>query len=101
MQAKGKPATPPRGARIPGQKVDVKSLKRLVSYMAKHKITLIVVAICIILSSITTVASSVFLQVLIDDYIVPILGSPNPVFTGLLRLILIMCAVFSVGIFSG
>ncbi|MEE1124760.1 MAG: ABC transporter ATP-binding protein [Acutalibacteraceae bacterium] len=69
--------------------------------MAKHKITLIVVAICIILSSLTTVVSSVFLQVLIDDYIVPILGSPNPVFTGLLRLILIMCVVFAGGIFSG
>lgn len=101
MQAKGKPVRPPKGTVIPGQKVDVKALKRLISYMAKHKITLVVVAICIILSSLTTVISSVFLQVLIDDYIVPILGSPNPVFTGLLRLILIMCAVFSVGIISG
>jgi ATP-binding cassette subfamily B protein len=101
MQAKGKPVRPPKGTVIPGQKVDIKALKRLISYMAKHKITLVVVAICIILSSLTTVVSSVFLQVLIDDYIVPILGSPNPVFTGLLRLILIMCVVFAVGIFSG
>lgn len=101
MQTNSKPAKPPKGTVIPGQKLDVKALKRLIAYMAKHKITLIVVAICIILSSLTTVVSSVFLQVLIDDYIVPILGSPNPVFTGLLRLILIMCVVFAVGIFSG
>lgn len=101
MQTNSKPAKPPKGTIIPGQKLDVKALKRLIAYMAKHKITLIVVAICIILSSLTTVVSSVFLQVLIDDYIVPILGSPNPVFTGLLRLILIMCVVFAVGIFSG
>ena len=101
MQAKGKPMTPPKGAQMPRQGIDPKSFKRLVSYMAKHKITLIVVAVCIILSSLTTVVSSVFLQVLIDDYIVPILGSPNPVFTGLLRLILIMCGVFLIGIVSG
>lgn len=101
MQAKGKPMAPPKGAKIPGQEIDPKSFKRLILYMAKHKITLIVVAVCIILSSLTTVVSSVFLQVLIDDYIVPILGSPNPVFTGLLRLILIMCGVFLIGIVSG
>lgn len=101
MQVKGKPMAPPKGAQMPGQGIDPKSFKRLVSYMAKHKITLIVVAVCIILSSLTTVVSSVFLQVLIDDYIVPILGSPNPVFTGLLRLILIMCGVFLIGIVSG
>ncbi|MEE1076910.1 MAG: ABC transporter ATP-binding protein [Acutalibacteraceae bacterium] len=92
---------PPKGAGMPGQGIDPKSFKRLVSYMAKHKITLIVVAVCIILSSLTTVVSSVFLQVLIDDYIVPILGSPTPEFTGLLRLILIMCGVFLIGIISG
>lgn len=101
MQAKGKPMAPPKGAGMPGQGIDPKSFKRLVSYMAKHKITLIVVAVCIILSSLTTVVSSVFLQVLIDDYIVPILGSPTPEFTGLLRLILIMCGVFLIGIISG
>lgn len=101
MQVKGKPMAPPKGAGMPGQGIDPKSFKRLVSYMAKHKITLIVVAVCIILSSLTTVVSSVFLQVLIDDYIVPILGSPTPEFTGLLRLILIMCGVFLIGIISG
>ena len=64
MQTNSKPAKPPKGTIIPGQKLDVKALKRLIAYMAKHKITLIVVAICIILSSLTTVVSSVFLQVI-------------------------------------
>lgn len=91
---------PPKGARIPGQKPDIKSFKRLLSYMTKHKLTLIVVAVSIILSSLTTVISSVFLQILIDDYIMPILAMPNPVFTGLLRLILVMCVIFVVGIVS-
>ncbi|MEE0265254.1 MAG: ABC transporter ATP-binding protein [Acutalibacteraceae bacterium] len=78
----------------------MKSFKRLLSYMTKHKLTLIVVAVSIILSSLTTVVSSVFLQILIDDYIIPILAMPSPVYTGLLRLILIMCVIFAVGTVS-
>lgn len=101
MQAKGKPMAPPKGAVASGQKMDMSAVKRLLSYMTKHKATLVVVAICIILSSLTAVASSAFLQVLIDDYIMPIIGSPNPVFTGLARLMLVMCGIFIVGIVSG
>lgn len=101
MQAKGKPTVPPKGVRVPGQKMDMSAIKRLLSYMTKHKVTLVVVAICIVLSSLTSVASSAFLQILIDDYIMPILDSPNPVFTGLTRLMLVMCGIFLVGIVSG
>lgn len=77
------------------------TVKRLLGYLLKHKITLFVVGICIILSSLTNVAASVFLQILIDNYIVPILGSSNPVFTGMARLILVMACIFIVGIVSG
>ena len=73
----------PKGVRIPGQKMNSITVKRLLGYLLKHKITLFVVGICIILSSLTNVAASVFLQILIDNYIVPILGSSNPVFTGM------------------
>ncbi len=91
----------PKGVRIPGQKMNGTTVKRLLSYLLKHKITLFVVGICIILSSLTNVAASVFLQILIDNYIVPILGSSNPVFTGMARLILVMACIFIVGIVSG
>ena len=90
----------PKGVAIPNQKMDFKSIKRLLGYLFKHKIVLIVVVISILLSSITSVAASIFLQILIDDYITPILASPNPVFTGMLRLILIMCVIFVIGAVS-
>lgn len=90
----------PKGVRLPNQKLDGKTVKRLLSYLLKHKITVIVVAVCIILSSLTNVASSVFLQLLIDDYITPALGSANPVLTGMVKLIITMIGIFIVGIVS-
>ena len=92
---------PPKGVRIPGQKLETAAIKRLLGYLSNHKITLVVVAVCIVLSSLTNVAASIFLKVLIDDYIIPILGMSNPVFTGMLRLIIIMCFIFVIGSFSG
>ncbi|MEE1057289.1 MAG: ABC transporter ATP-binding protein [Acutalibacteraceae bacterium] len=95
------PSRPPKGVPVPGQKIDIKSIKRLLAYLMKHKAVLIVVAVCIIISSLTGVASSIFLQILIDQHIMPILASPNPVFTGMLRLILVMCGIFIVGTIAG
>ena len=92
---------PPKGAKIPGQKIDFAAVKRLLGYMKNYRLTLVIVAVCIILSSLTNVASSVFLQILIDDYILPTLGTPNPVIQGLSKLILMMCGIFAVGIVSG
>lgn len=92
---------PPKGAKIPGQKIDFVAVKRLLGYMKNYKLTLGIVAVCIILSSLTNVASSIFLQILIDDYILPTLGTPNPVIQGLSKLILTMCGIFAVGIISG
>lgn len=53
--------------------------------MKEYKGQLVFVVICILLSAIASATSSVFLQTLIDDYIVPLLGTDNPVFDGLIR----------------
>ena len=53
--------------------------------MKEYKGQSVFVVICILLSAIASAASSVFLQTLIDDYIVPLLGTDNPVFDGLIR----------------
>ena len=58
------------------------------------------VLICILLSSIAGVAGSVFIQILIDDYITPLLSSSNPVFTGLLQAIALMGTIYLVGVLS-
>lgn len=75
--------------------------KRLLKYITKsYKKHLTIVFICIILSSIAGVAGSMFLGTLIDDYIAPLLLETNPVFTGLLKAILIMALVYLTGVLS-
>ncbi|HJJ30051.1 MAG TPA: ABC transporter ATP-binding protein [Methanocorpusculum sp.] len=96
------------GSKHPGQPVVgrkpknvKKTLKRLLSYLpGMYKITLIVVAICILLSTIAGVIGSLFLKVLIDDYITPLLGVEYPVFTALLQAILFMGLIYLVGVLA-
>ena len=77
------------------------TLKRLLGYIFKsYKLQFVVVLICIFLSSIAGVAGSLFIKVLIDDYITPLLLEANPVFDGLLRVIAIMGVIFLVGIIA-
>lgn len=76
--------------------------KRLFSYITKkYKLKFVIVCICILLSSISAVASSLFLQILIDDYITPLIGIENPIFDALLGGIGIMAIIYIIGIITG
>lgn len=81
-------------------KADMKALKRLMSYMTRYKGKFILVLIFILLSSLTSVASSLFLKSLIDDFIAPLLLQAEPVFTGLLKAITTMGCVYMAGVLS-
>ncbi len=82
----------------PGGKINKETLKRLLKYITgDYKKTLIFVIICIILSSIAGVIGSIFIKVLIDNYIEPLLGQENPVFTGLLKVIAVMAVIYLIG----
>ena len=77
------------------------TLKRLLSYVLKnYKKQFIFVFICIIISSIASVAGSLFLQTLIDDYITPLLKDTNPVFTELLKILTVMATIYIIGILA-
>jgi len=79
--------------------ISKKTVKRLLSYiMDRYKIQFFIVFICIIISAVANVAGSAFIQTLIDDYIEPLLLENNPVFTGLLRALLVMAIVYLIGI---
>ena len=71
------------------QQFDTKTLRRLLSYMKDYKGQLIFVVVCILLSAIASAASALFLQSLIDDYIAPLLTSSAPVFTQLLKVLVV------------
>lgn len=82
-------------------KVNMATVKRLFGYIVgPYKLQLIVVLICLVLSALASVAGSLFLQTLIDDYILPLLQESNPVFSGLLRSILVMAGIYLIGIIA-
>lgn len=81
------------------RKIKKGTLKRLLHYVTKkYKKNFILVFVFIIISSIVSVISSLFLQTLIDDYITPLLLTTNPIFTELLKMLVLMACVYIVGI---
>ncbi len=89
----------PAGA-PPKAQFDLKTLGRLLSYMRDYKGQLLFVVVCILLSAIASAASSLFLQSLIDDYIAPLLGTAEPIFTDLLKALAVIGIVYLIGVLS-
>lgn len=80
-----------------GSKLDWKTAERILSYLKQYKAALAVVVACIVISAAASVASSLFIQTLIDNYITPLLGQSSPVFTGLLQALCIMGIIYFIG----
>ncbi len=78
------------------------TMKRLLLYIGDgYRAHILVVLICIVLSSLAGVAGSLFLQKLIDNYITPMLLSTGaPDFAPLLGAIGTMAVIYVVGVFS-
>lgn len=74
-------------------------IKRLASYIMAYKMQVFVVIASIIISSIVQAVSAMFLQSLVDAYILPLIGKRNPDFAPLLRMIAIMACVCAIGVF--
>ena len=65
-----------------------KTFLRLLSYLGKYKLLLILVALCLLLSSIASVATGYLLKPILNDYIIP--GD----FQGLLKMLFLQGGVF-------
>ena len=74
---------PGRGVRVPGQKLDIKTVKRVLSYLGAYKLRLAAVFACIIISALAGVYGASFLKTLIDDYVKPLMVQENPDLSGL------------------
>ena len=81
--------------------MDFKVLGRLLGYVIRHyKVACLFTLIFIILASLASVSVSLFIQVLIDDYITPLAQTDTPDFGPLLQILLVMLCVFMTGVFS-
>lgn len=81
-------------------KRDINTIKRLLKYFDKYKFRFIFVLMCIVISAAASVGGSLFIQVLIDKYITPMLLSPNPSYGGLFSAISKMALLYITGVLS-
>ncbi len=78
--------------------VDKDTIKRLLSFMKEYKLKLVLVIICIILTSLVTAATATAIRILIDNYITPLIGSTDPSYDQILKIIVILSCIFIVGV---
>lgn len=79
-------------------KLDWSALKKVFGYLKHYKWGLALVVVCILLNAVAGAASSLFLQTLIDKYILPMVGLENPEFAGLIHALITIGAVYLVGV---
>ena len=77
-----------------------KTLARLLSYLKPYMGTMILVVVCILIGSLATALSSYSLDPLINNYIKPLAGAENPDFSGLIGFLIVMGAIYALGIVS-
>ena len=75
------------------------TMKRLFAYLFRYYgLQFAAVFVCIIISVLANVRGTLFMQTLIDDYVMPMLESENADFTPLLQAILKVAAFYCIGI---
>ena len=94
-----------RGPRVGASLKDIRkdsTVFRLFKYIFKfYKVNFLVVMVCIIVSSLTSLASSLFTRSLIDDYITPLTDAAAPDYAPLAVALLKLGAVLLAGIIAG
>ena len=93
----------PRGMGGPRPKVENSGrlLKRIMAEVFRHYLPhCILVLICIVVSALANVQASLFLQTLIDDYIIPMTQQQNPSFAPLAGALMRVGCIYVVGILA-
>ena len=92
----------PRGPRNGGKSADPKkSLGKVLRYvMEKYKAACVIVVIGIIISALGILTMTLFMQTLIDQYIMPLMGQADPDFTPLANRLIRLGVVLAAGIIS-
>lgn len=77
------------------------TIKRLMRYIGgTYRLRFALVLVFILISAAAGVAGSLFLKILIDDYIGPLLGVNNPALTGLFWAVAVMGVIYLTGVVS-
>ncbi|MCC8183061.1 MAG: ABC transporter ATP-binding protein/permease [Clostridiales bacterium] len=77
----------------------LKSLGRVMGYVTKtYKGCCIIVVLCILITALTTLAATLFMRTLIDDYIGPLVAAATPDFAPLAQALMRLAAILLVGV---
>lgn len=83
------------------QKMSFSVLKRLIKYMiSNYKFSFLVVVICIIVGAFATMQGMLFVQSLVDDYIMPLLQAENPDFAPLANALRGIIVFYIIGVIA-
>lgn len=75
------------------------TLKRLIAYILKeYKWQCLLVALCILVSTVANIGGTLFMRNLIDDYILPFVNQTRPDLSPLFKALLVMAAVYYAGV---
>ncbi len=77
-----------------------KTIGRILQYMGKFKALWLVVFLCVIISSGASVIGTYLIKPALNNYIIPMIGSQNPDFTGFAKLLIGVLALFCVGVLA-
>ncbi|NCB31433.1 MAG: ABC transporter ATP-binding protein, partial [Clostridia bacterium] len=92
----------PGGIKMPGQKFDKATVKRLLAYIVRpYKLRCALIVILILINALGGVVTTIFLRTLIDDYITPMLTQANPAFDALAWAIARIAGICLAGVAAG
>lgn len=82
-------------------KNNIATAKRLLKYVTEtYKARFILVFICIFLSSVASIAVSLSLKYMLDDFILPLIGQKSPNYTEFYRALAVLGCIFLVGVIA-
>ena len=97
-KAKRPDAVPHGGPKVP-QKAAPGTTKRIFGYIFQYKWHVVAIVLCILIGAAAQAGSALFLQSLIDSYILPLVGVKNPDWNPLLRALTLMACLYAAGTF--
>ena len=79
----------------------IKTAGRLMKYVTgPYKVQFIIVLICILMTSVSTIAVSLSLRFLLDDFILPLVGQQDPNFSELYKAMAVLACIFILGVIA-
>lgn len=79
----------------------LKTASRLMKYVTgTYKVQFIIVLICILMASISSISVSLSLRFLLDDYILPLIGQTDPNFSELYKAMAVLACIFILGVIA-